>query len=127
MSTRNGRIDGLRILVTGGSSGIGLTTAQRLGRAGARIVLLARGAGGLAAAKHGVRGFVRSFDAELRAARRPVSIALIAPGPVDTPFWRRAPTPDGRLPPQLRGAYRADGDAAVMTAAAVADVSVVGA
>jgi NAD(P)-dependent dehydrogenase (short-subunit alcohol dehydrogenase family) len=220
MPTHDERIDGLRIIITGGSSGIGLSTAQRLGRAGAQVVLLARGADGLAdaatrvpgcagiviadvgdakqahraveeavgllggldvtvaaagagaygpfldmdaedyartvtvtligimntahaavphleasggtlvvvgsvagrvpvpwlaaytAAKHGVRGFVRSLDAELRAARRGVSIALIAPGPVDTPFWRRAPTPDGRLPPEIRGAYRADDIAA---------------
>ncbi|HWD65074.1 MAG TPA: SDR family NAD(P)-dependent oxidoreductase [Solirubrobacteraceae bacterium] len=61
-----------------------------------------------AAAKHGVRGFMRSLDAELRAQRRPVSLALIAPGPVDTPFWVRARTPDHRLPPEIRGAYPAD-------------------
>jgi hypothetical protein len=30
---------------------------------------------------------------------------LIEPGPVDTPFWRRARTPDGRLPPEVPGAY----------------------
>jgi NAD(P)-dependent dehydrogenase (short-subunit alcohol dehydrogenase family) len=59
------------------------------------------------AAKHGVRGFVRSLDAELRAERRQVSLALVAPGPVDTPFWQRARTPDGRLPPEIRGAYPA--------------------
>ncbi len=220
MSTHDERFDGLRILITGGSSGIGLTAAKRLGEAGARVVLLARGAEGLAdaadqvpgcagivtadvgqaaqahravaegvallggldvivaaagagaygpflemdpddyartvtvtligmmntahagvphleetsgmlvivgsvagrvpvpwltaytAAKHGVRGFARSLDAELRAARRPVSIALIAPGPVDTPFWLHAPTPDGRLPPEIRGAYRSDDVAA---------------
>jgi NAD(P)-dependent dehydrogenase (short-subunit alcohol dehydrogenase family) len=61
-----------------------------------------------AAAKHGVRGFMRSLDAELRAQRRPVSLALIAPGPVDTPFWARARTPDQRLPPEIRGAYPPD-------------------
>jgi NADP-dependent 3-hydroxy acid dehydrogenase YdfG len=65
-----------------------------------------------AAAKHGVRGFVRSLAAELRAQHKPVQLALIAPGPVDTPFWRRARTPDGRLPPELRGAYRASDVAA---------------
>jgi short-subunit dehydrogenase len=209
-----------RVLVTGGSSGIGLTAARRLGEAGARVVLLARGEEGLteaagrvpgcagvvaadagraeeahravdeaaallggldavvagagaaaygpfaemeaadyertvmitligmmntahaalphletsrgtlvvvgsvagrlpvpwlaayAAAKHGVRGFVRSLDGELRAQRRPVAVALIAPGPVDTRFWQRARTADGRLPPEIRGAYRPDDVAA---------------
>jgi short-subunit dehydrogenase len=59
-----------------------------------------------AAAKHGVRGFVRSMSCELRARRSSARVALIAPGPVDTPFWRRARTTDQRLPPRLRGAYR---------------------
>jgi NAD(P)-dependent dehydrogenase (short-subunit alcohol dehydrogenase family) len=218
---------GRRVLVTGGSSGIGLTTARRLAEGGANVVLLARGRDGLldaarqvrgccgtivadvadfeameaavteaermlggldvvvgaagaaaygplaemdpddyrqtvaitllgaintaraalpvlerrrgtlvivgsvagrlpvpwlaayAAAKHGVRGFVRSLDGELRAQRRPVSVVLVSPGPVDTPFWRRARTPDGRLPPELLVAYPAD-DVAAEIARAIA-------
>ncbi len=60
-----------------------------------------------AAAKHGVRGFARSLHAELAALRVPVRVAMVHPGPVDTPFWRRARTTDRRRPPKLRGAYSA--------------------
>ena len=58
------------------------------------------------AAKHGVRGFVRTLNTELRALGSPVRVTLVAPGPVDTPFWRRARSVDGRLPPRLYGIYR---------------------
>lgn len=213
MRRRPGSLADRRILLTGGSSGIGLTTAERLVAAGARVVLVARGEAGLAdasarlgraaeviaadvrdpddiaravtraaalpggldavvadaaaaaygpfvemavedyratvestllgalhtahaalphlaprggtlvfvgsvagrapvpwlaaytAGKHGVRGFARSLAAELRALRIPVRIALVHPGPVNTRFWKRVRTPDGRLPPTLHGAY----------------------
>ncbi|MBV9193340.1 MAG: SDR family NAD(P)-dependent oxidoreductase [Solirubrobacterales bacterium] len=58
-----------------------------------------------AAAKHGVRGFARSLACELRALEMPVSVAVVNPGPVDTPFWERVRTPDRRLPPKLAGVY----------------------
>jgi NAD(P)-dependent dehydrogenase (short-subunit alcohol dehydrogenase family)/uncharacterized protein YndB with AHSA1/START domain len=44
-------LDGQRVLVTGGSSGIGLAVAEGLAREGARVALLARNELGLAAAK----------------------------------------------------------------------------
>jgi NAD(P)-dependent dehydrogenase (short-subunit alcohol dehydrogenase family)/uncharacterized protein YndB with AHSA1/START domain len=44
-------LTGQRILITGGSSGIGLTTAEALVREGAQVALLARNEIGLAAAK----------------------------------------------------------------------------
>lgn len=64
------------------------------------------------AAKHGVRGFVRTLSIELRALGSPVTVALVAPGPVDTPFWRRARSVDRRLPPRVYGAYRPEDVAA---------------
>ena len=64
------------------------------------------------AAKHGVRGLVRTLAVELRAQGSPVTVALVAPGPVDTPFWRRARSVDGRLPPRIYGAYRPEDVAA---------------
>lgn len=69
------------------------------------------------AAKHGVRGFVRALSAELRALGSPVKLALVAPGPVDTPFWARARTVDGRLPPRLYGIYRPEDVAREVTRA----------
>ncbi|MFL5864209.1 MAG: SDR family oxidoreductase, partial [Solirubrobacteraceae bacterium] len=38
---------GRRVLITGGTSGIGLAIAQQLTEAGARVILLARGGAGL--------------------------------------------------------------------------------
>ena len=58
------------------------------------------------AAKYGVRGFVRTLQVELQALESSVTVALVAPGPVDTPFWRRGRTTDGRVMPRVIGAYR---------------------
>jgi len=48
---RERELTGQRILITGGSSGIGLATAEALAREGAQVALLARNELGLAAAK----------------------------------------------------------------------------
>jgi len=71
------------------------------------------------AAKHGVRGFARTLSTELRASGSPVRVALVAPGPVDTPFWFRARTVDRRLPPRLYGIYRPEDVAREVTRAIV--------
>jgi hypothetical protein len=46
-----------------------------------------------------------------------VKVALVAPGPVDTPFWARGRTVDGRLPPRLYGVYRPEDVAREVTRA----------
>lgn len=55
------------------------------------------------AAKHAVHGFAGSLRIELSARRSPARVAVVAPGPVDTPFWVHAATPVGHsaLPPVL--------------------------
>lgn len=91
-----------------------------LGRSAGRLIVVGSIAGRIptpwlaayTAAKHGVRGLVRTLAVELRAQGSAVSVALVAPGPVDTPFWRRARSVDGRLPPRIYGAYRPEDVAA---------------
>ena len=61
-----------------------------------------------AAAKHGLRGFVRSLRSELRATGSKLRISIVAPGPVDTPFWTHTQDTDGRLPPPPPAAYDVD-------------------
>ena len=57
------------------------------------------------AAKHGLRGFIDALQIELRSQGSSVSIALVSPGPVDTPFWDNVATQEGYLPPRMPGAY----------------------
>lgn len=54
------------------------------------------------AAKHAVRGFAEALRIELRTQRSSVSVSLVEPGPVDTPFWHNVASEDGLLPPAFR-------------------------
>lgn len=53
------------VLITGGSSGIGLATAERFARAGARVVLVARDPARLADAAAGLGGAARALPADI--------------------------------------------------------------
>lgn len=66
------------------------------------------------ASKHAVRGFVETLEIELRAQGSPVGVALVEPGPVDTPFWHNIASEDGLLPPAVRPIHRPDRVAAAV-------------
>ena len=53
------------------------------------------------AAKRALEGFVESLRAELRSLDSPVTVSVVRPGAVDSPFWRHLTHPDGLTPPPL--------------------------
>jgi short-subunit dehydrogenase len=53
------------------------------------------------AAKSALDAFVESLRAELRAAGSEVSVSVVRPGAVDSPFWRHLTHPDGVTPPEI--------------------------
>lgn len=59
------------------------------------------------AAKHALRGFVGALRIELAARRSEVKVAMVHPGPVDTPFFDHVATTPGRTPVKLHGFYSA--------------------
>lgn len=60
------------------------------------------------AAKYAIRGFVDSLGAELQASDSSVHLAIVEPGPVDTPFWTHVASEGQGLPPPLPFAYDPD-------------------
>lgn len=54
------------------------------------------------ASKHAVRGFVEVLEIELRTQGSNVTVSLVEPGPVDTPFWHNVASEDGLMPPAAR-------------------------
>jgi NAD(P)-dependent dehydrogenase (short-subunit alcohol dehydrogenase family) len=60
------------------------------------------------ASKHAVRGFVDTLRIELEAEGSNVSLSLVEPGPVDTPFWGNVASADGLLPPAIPLPYGPD-------------------
>jgi NAD(P)-dependent dehydrogenase (short-subunit alcohol dehydrogenase family) len=61
-----------------------------------------------AAAKHGLRGLLTTIAVEEREQGTGVRIAMVSPGPVDTPVYRRATSATGRRPAGLPDAYEPD-------------------
>lgn len=85
----NLELSGRRVLVTGGSRGIGLASAMALTREGAKLALVARGAEGLAKAAEALRGAgaaVFTFEADLTEAGAAAAVtekAIAALGGLD--------------------------------------------
>ncbi len=53
---------------------------------------------GYSAAKHAVRGLLAGLSIELRAEAKPVDVAIVHPGAVDSPLWRQVTSTSGYLP-----------------------------
>lgn len=80
---------GAHVLVTGGSTGIGLATAQVLAERGARVSLVARDPGRLADAQAAIAGDVAGFAADVAdpaAQADAVAAAIARFGPIDGLF-----------------------------------------
>jgi NAD(P)-dependent dehydrogenase (short-subunit alcohol dehydrogenase family) len=60
------------------------------------------------AAKHALRGFLNTLQVEEREQRTGVRIAMVSPGPLDTPIYARVTSATGRRPATLPDAYRPD-------------------
>src|SRR3954468_23270448 len=60
------------------------------------------------AAKHALRGFLNTLQVEEREQRTGVRIAMVSPGPLDTPIYGRATSATGRSPAKLFDAYDPD-------------------
>jgi NAD(P)-dependent dehydrogenase (short-subunit alcohol dehydrogenase family) len=58
-----------------------------------------------AASKHALRGFLTTLAVEEREQRTGVRVAMVSPGPVDTPIYARATSATGLRPADLPDAY----------------------
>jgi NAD(P)-dependent dehydrogenase (short-subunit alcohol dehydrogenase family) len=71
------------------------------------------------ASKHALRGFLTTLQIEEREQGTGVRVAMVSPGPVNTPIYGRATSGTGRAPATLPDSYDADEVAAVLVKAAV--------
>ena len=74
---------------------------------------------GYTAAKHALRGFLNALQIEEREQRTGVRVAMISPGPIDTPIYERATSGTGRRPAVLPG-YSPETVAAALIGATLA-------
>src|SRR4051812_11455378 len=72
------------------------------------------------AAKHALRGFLTTLQVEEREQASGVRVAMVSPGPVDTPIYDRATSATGRRPAVLPDAYHPEAVADVLVEAALA-------
>ena len=72
-----------------------------------------------AASKHALRGFLTALKIEEREQRTGVRVAMVSPGPVDTPIYARATSATGRQPALLPDAYHPDVMAEALVEAAI--------
>ena len=79
-----GRYDAKTAVITGGSSGVGLATAERLVGEGARVIITVRTQETL----DRVRSMARSFARELQPLG--IRVNAVSPGPIDTGILERA-------------------------------------
>ncbi len=76
------------------------------------------GWGSYAAAKHGLRGFLNTLAVEEREQGSGVRIAMVHPGPIDTPLFAGASSATGHTPRVPPDAYRPDVIGRALVAAA---------
>jgi hypothetical protein len=73
-----------------------------------------------AASKHALRGFLGTLAIEEREQRSGVRVAMVSPGPVDTPIYARATSATGLRPAVLPDAYNPGEVADVLVQAVLA-------
>ena len=71
------------------------------------------------AAKHALRGFLVTVAIEEREQRTGVRVAMVSPGPVDTPIYDRAVSATGLAPAVLPDSYHPDEVAKALVEAAL--------
>ena len=78
-----------------------------------------------AAAKHALRGFLNTLQIEEREQGTGVRVAMVSPGPVDTPVYERATSATGRRPALPPDSYEAGTVAAALVRVALARAATV--